>query len=427
MSFTDRVRNAIDGFKASGSFSILNLKYGNDKLNNDSGPLRFGQAVAKGYKNLVWVNRCVSEIGKAVGSVPWVAVREKAESIEVVDRHPFGRLMEKPNPWYSRRDLVSSWAIYLSLSGNSYWEVVRNNAGKPMELFSLRPDWVTPIPDPETYISGYKIEAEGIKDTYEPDNIIHFKYVDPLNEYVGMSPLQAAARTLDTETAAINWNKAIFDNSAMPGGFLKVPGVLGKEQKKRLEEDLSREFSTQNIGKPMVLWGGLEWQKMTMDQKDLDWLKQRQLNKFEICSSLGVPPQIVGANEDPTYANYEIAREAFWEDTVIPLLEWLKTKMNNSISYGDGVTITYDLSDVPAMRSSFLKKVNTAGKLFVMGYPINMINKRLRLGFKDVPWGNVWWAQMNMMPVSSDQMPDLSDSGDGEGKGKNPFEGGDLE
>jgi hypothetical protein len=52
---------------------------------------------------------------------------------------------------------------------------------------------------------------------------------------------------------------------------------------------------------------------------------------------------------------------------------------------------------------------------------------RFRLGFKDVPWGNVWWAQMNMMPVSSDQMPDLSDSGDGEGKGKNPFEGGDLE
>lgn len=438
MSVREKLGNWLLNYKAAGVFKIFSLAYtsGGRLSGSGGGTLKFSDAVAKGYKGLVWVHRCVSEIGQAVGSVPWKTYRMRSDGTKIqIPGHELGQLIEKPNPYYDRRDLMSSWAIYLSLSGNAYWEIVHVDS-KPKELYSLRPDWLTPIPDPIRYIRGYALDAgRGNTNEFTVEEMMHFKYLDPLNEYVGMSPLQAAQRTMETEEAAVNWNKSVFDNAAMPGGFLKVPGQLTKPQRQKLEEDLAREFSGSNLGKPMLLWGGLEWQKMSMDQKDLDWLKQRHLNKYEICAILGVPPQIVGANEDPTYANYDIARTAFWEDTIIPLLEWLQAKINNTLApyWGKDIVAGYDISDVPAMRKSFQQKVETAKTLFMMGYPPNAINRRLTLGFDDLPWGDVWWANMNLMPVDSPNIPLSSPTASPvttppkapgkEGIGEDPFSG----
>lgn len=370
------------------------------------GAITFEQAVHKGYKNLVWVHRCVAELGAAVGSVPWKAYkRSTTGKLTWIPDHPLSKLIERPNPFYTRKELMESWAIYLSLAGNSYFEVVYANK-KPYQLYALRPDWMIPQPDPIEYLSGYKMDA-GIgptgKKEFEVGEILHYKYLDPENEYVGLSPLAAAKRTLMTEDSAIRWNQTIFDNSAVPNGILKLPATgVKKPERDKLREELEKEFTQENMNRPMILWGGMEWQKMAMDAKDLDFLNQRQLNKYEICAILQTPPQIVGANEDPTYANYDVARTAYWEDNIIPKLEWFQARANVAFSpYFDGVELRYDISDVPAMRVSFGKKVDTAKTLWMMGYPINAINRRVGLGFDDVPWGDAWWAQMNMMPVTS--------------------------
>jgi HK97 family phage portal protein len=381
----------------------------------------FTIAAQKGYNGQVWVHRCISARGGAVGSVPWkVGERQKSGEIKPLPGHPLEELLRRPNPYCDRTEFFQRWMTSLDLGGNAYWEKVfvkdRSDGGGgrvvPRHLYSVRPDWVTPKPDSRNFVKNYKIDAGGTTEPIflDPAEIIHFQYVDPLNEFVGISPLTAAARTLETEDSAITWNKSVLDNFAVPGGILKVPATITSDEERiTLQEEIEKEYTGENRHRPMILWGGMEWDQMALSQVDLQFLEQRKLNKYEICAILATPPPIIGANEDPTYSNYGVSRLSFWEDTIIPLLDWIAAKINNQLAiyWGDNIVVSYDITNVPAFREAYDAKVKTANALFMMNWPINAINRRLGLGFDDVPWGDSAWMQSNMIPVSSAEPPAL--------------------
>ena len=51
----------------------------------------------------------------------------------------------------------------------------------------------------------------------------------------------------------------------------------------------------------------------------------------DIALAFGVPPQMLGIPGDSTYSNYKEARNAFWEETILPLLTQLLSSLNNWI------------------------------------------------------------------------------------------------
>lgn len=396
----------------------VNSSYG---MSAGGSGLTFQQAVQQGFKSSVWVYRCIFELGQAIGSVPWKAFRDNKDGTETaMPGHPLELLMERPNPYTNRNEFIQAWASFLSLSGNAYWEIVKVD-GKPKHLYALRPDWVKPLPDELVWLKGYEMDnGKSKKVTFPPEDILHFRYVDPTNDYVGCSPIAAGTLPIQTDAAAARWNKMFLDNAAVPGGILNIPGATVKKgDRARLRDELKEEFGGENLHRPMVLWGGMKWEKMQLSHHEMEFLKQRQVNKFEICALFGIPPQLVGANEDPTYANYEIARMSFWEDTVIPMLDWLQSKVNMSLApyYEDNVVMRYDISNIPAFRKSFKDKVDTSRHLYNMGVPLNDINARLGLGLKDYPWGSIWWAPMNLMPIdgtSTEEGTATPEPGEGE-------------
>jgi phage portal protein BeeE len=219
----------------------------------------------------------------------------------------------------------------------------------------------------------------------------------------------AASRTMATENAAIGWNRAMLDNSGVPGGMLTVPAqALQVENRKELQEEIDREFTGEKRFRPLILWGGMDWKQTALSQRDMEFLQQRRLNKYELCATFGVPAPLVGAMEDPTYSNYGVARLSFWEDTIIFLLDWLRSKINTHIApyFGEGIYADYDLSDVPAFRDSFLQKVKTAVELVRTGWTLNQVNSRMRLGFPAVEWGDVAWLPGNLVPVGGSGVPE---------------------
>jgi HK97 family phage portal protein len=400
--------------QALGPVSLMFQSGSSSGLFGGKGDFTYKEAVTEGYKQLVWVYRCNRSIGEAVASVPWKAYKKANDGTETpLPGHPLEVLMEKPNPYYSRKEFFECWATTLGLAGESFWEVVYV-AGVPFQLFPLRPDWMKIKPHPTNYIDRYELDTgQGKPIKYKPVHIIHMKYVDPLNEYRGQSPLTAAARTVQTENSAVKWNKTILDNSAVPSGILNVPAqVLQVQQKAEILESLEDGFSGDELHKPMVLWGGMTWEQMGLNQKDMEFLAQRNVNKYEICAIYGVPPQVIGAQEDPTYSNYSVARLSFWEDNIMGMLEWIKSKVNTRLApfFGDDIVIRYDLSEVPAMRQAFGEKMEQAELLVKMGYPINMVNERLRLGLPKVEWGDVAWMPATLQPISSAEAPVLDDT-----------------
>src|SRR4029079_6726585 len=94
--------------------------------------------------------------------------------------------------------------------------------------------------------------------------VLHASLFHPLDDYYGLSPIEAAARAVDVHNAGAEWSRALLDNAARPSGALVYKGPDGSpsltaEHFARLKRELEDAYQgSANAGRPMVLEGGLD-------------------------------------------------------------------------------------------------------------------------------------------------------------------------
>lgn len=399
--------------------------------------MSFLSAAQQGYHSMVWVRACIDLLGKSVGSVQW-RVEDAANGEEIVN-HPVTQVLKQPNRFQTGGDFFRNLIGFLSLSGNAYTEKVvvsdRMNQGKfgPLkvkELWQIRPDWIAPVPDIRQFVREYRFNsvaiAAGTPVALPVEQVIHLKYFDPLNPYLGLSPIASAARSVQSDTSAQAWNQAVLSNYAAPSGVLMSPQSLTSPERAELTEEIATEWTGGNRYRPMVLWGGFTWEQISLSHTDMEFAQQRLHSREEICAVFGVPAVLVGAIADPSHSNHGHARLAFWEDTIIPLLEWLKVWLNCELVqpiYGDAVTLQYSVNHIPAFRKALSERLEQAKALWTMGFTRNEINDKLNLGFQDAAWGDVAWMPSGLLPVGDDFDSDDFNLAGGSGRTTQP--GGD--
>jgi phage portal protein BeeE len=65
-----------------------------------------------------------------------------------IENHPILDLIRAPNPLQSGVELMEAFYAFLQIAGNTYLETVNLSNGEPGELYVLRPDRMSIIPDP---------------------------------------------------------------------------------------------------------------------------------------------------------------------------------------------------------------------------------------------------------------------------------------
>ena len=115
----------------------------------------------------------------------------EGQKLWVGPSHPAQKLFNRVNPWYTRGDLWRATEIYLSLWGSAFWALEKNLEGD-WEIWPLRPDRVSVLPDKTNYIRGFVYRGLNGPVAYTPDEILWLRYFNPMEEYAGHSPLAPA-------------------------------------------------------------------------------------------------------------------------------------------------------------------------------------------------------------------------------------------
>jgi HK97 family phage portal protein len=189
------------------------------------------------------------------------------------------------------------------------------------------------------------------------ENLLHIKFFNPLNDWYGFGPLQVAIRAIDQHNAMSDHNIAILQNGGRPSGCLMVKNGtenLTDEQREQLRSDIRNAYAgSLNAGKMMVLEGSFEWKEMGLSPKDLDFGVGKNIASREIAQAFGVPPALVGLQNDSTFTSYREARLHLWEDTILPLAEFIRLEFSNWLchKFNDQVEIMFDLDAVHALMS----------------------------------------------------------------------------
>ncbi len=330
-------------------------------------PRNYAAIAREGFAGNAIGYRCVRMIAEAAGSVPLLLYNGDVE----LNAHPFLDLLKKPNPIQSRPELIENIISFLLVAGNSYIEISSLD-GTPRELVTLRPDRVKVVAGANGWPEAFDYSVYGSSVRLSADQVLHLKMFNPLDDYYGQSPLEAAQRSIDTHNSASAWNKAMLDNAARPSGalvFAASEGKLTNDQFERIRSELEATYQgAANAGRPMVLEGGLDWKQMGYSPADMEFTETKNASAREIALALGVPPMLLGIPGDNTFANYAEANRSFWRQTVVPLLGRVTEALNNFVGpqFQNDLRLTFDLDQVEALspdRDALWKRVNDASFL----------------------------------------------------------------
>ncbi len=362
-------------------------------------PRRFDSFADERYRKNVIAYRAINLVTRAAASVPWRLFRRRRGAMSTLNDHALLNLLKRPNPVMAQSEFVEAVAGFFLIAGNSFVEAVAGESGV-RELWPLRPDRVKVIAGATGLPQGYVFSIGGAERRWEADPltgqslVLHLKSFNPLDDWYGMSPIEAAAYAIDQRNESDKWNMALLQNGARPSGALvyepkgAAAANLSDSQFARLKEEIAEQYSgARNAGRPMLLDGGLNWQEMSLSPKDMDFLESRNAASRDVAQAFGVPPQLLGIPGDNTYSNYQEARLALWEDTVVPLLRHLRDEFNGWLvpMFDDDLVLEIDLDEIPALtlrREKIWQRLQAANFLTIN-------EKREAAGFGPVAGGNV--------------------------------------
>lgn len=283
---------------------------------------------------------------------------DKPELLPVT--HWLQKLCLRPNPHQSWAEFMALNIVYFNLSGNSYTALIRQG-GQVTKMYLFRPDrvWIIPSPDRKQVIGFYYVpegHSWGNGIPWLAEDVIHVKLPNPADPLDGMgyglSPLSAAARSVDVDNSLTKFLQLFFKNGAMPNGILKYDIPLTDDEVSRARERWMEIYGgAENWIGPAVLDQGGSYERTGLTFEEMDVSKLDARNESRIVAPFGVPLTLIESRPDlvqSTYSNKQTDREMFWEDTMEPELIWFQSDYQYYLLGDSGEFVKFDLTNTPS-------------------------------------------------------------------------------
>ncbi|MGQ9888757.1 MAG: phage portal protein [Aggregatilineales bacterium] len=341
------------------------------------------QAQTQLYQRSPWVYVAVSRIAEAAALVPLHVYRLDGERRVPVTRHPLEDLLTAPNPWASRFELLEQTVGALELTGNAYWFLGGAGGGPPSEIWPLRPDRVSVVPDPDNYVRGYVYEVDGLRVPLDPTEVIHFRRWHPASDYYGLSALEAARAAVETDRSMAAWNRSTFGaGHGVPAGIVAIKDFVSDADFERIKNEWRQSYGGPQRRTAFLRGGSVTWQHIGLSHTELDFLRGRQQHRDEILNIFGVPVGLV--SENATEANARVAERLFIERTLWPKLVRIAQKITQELlPFWPGNHVA-EFEDIrPTDTQARLAEIRTAH----LALSVNEVRARY-YGLAPAPWGD---------------------------------------
>jgi HK97 family phage portal protein len=312
------------------------------------------QAAAMGAMGGVsWLFASINRISTSIASTEWQLFKKgpDGKKAEVFD-HPAQLLLANPTPFLTTEDFIEVSQQHMELVGETWWVLVRNASGIPVEIWPIRPDRMRPIASTTDFIVGYIYTFGSQQIPLGIDDVIFMKQPNPLDPFRGMGVVQSLLVDLQGERMAAEWTRNFFRNDASPGGVIEYDHNLDDAQFAKLSQRWADQHKgVSNAHRVAIIEGG-KWQDVKLTQRDMQFEQLRKLNRDTILGAFGIPLPIMGITESVNRANAEAAEVMYSRWVVRPRLRRFRGGFNKGLLplYGvAGQTYEFGFPDpVPA-------------------------------------------------------------------------------
>jgi HK97 family phage portal protein len=371
------------------------------------------KAIKEGYRVSYILYAVASDLAECIRSVPWQVKQRTNGGDVIVESHPLVELVRSPNTEGTWGSLMEAVDLYKSLAGNAYgvWLPVGPD---DLDLWLLRPERVSIVPDARGHIDHYSylVPGEATPTTYKPEQIVHFKFFDPGDDYYGMAPLQAASRLVDTSNDGLLWNRNSMKNRARPEMVMSPKEHLSPDQHEKLLELLKKQVDgPENARRTLIPSEPFEILQLSLTPIEMDFLNSFNTYEVGVCKVFHVHPEAIGAL-GATFENKEWAIRAKWEGPVQSRLSEMRATLNHkfripfstidpSVARVGDLWLDYDLSESPLADYKVSKAIERATKVWACGMPWNVAADVFGVGTPPIKGGDVGYISALMLPLGT--------------------------
>jgi len=310
-----------------------------------------------------WTYAAASVIGEEIAKLKFRLFQiSKDGTHEEIFDHDLLNLLSMVNPYQTAWELKFMLGVHMSLVGDAYWlmDGVDNATQTPKGLYPLIPAYMK-IKTGEfpNLIQQYEYRVGTKKYTYKPEQVLHFRYPNPLNMLEGFGVVQGIANWIDADNYAMEFNRRFFLNGAKVGGFLESETARSQEMLDYMKKSFEALFKgVDNAYRVVALPKGTSFKEAANTRKDMDFVDGQRLMRDAIIAGFRVPRTALGITDDVNRANAEATDYVFASRTIKPKYELICSFLNAFLvpRYGDGLYLGYD-DPVPRNRELELNEL----------------------------------------------------------------------
>lgn len=349
----------------------------------------------------VWA--CVRLVSETVPTLPLKIYRRRADgSREVASDHPMYRVLcRSPNKEMTPFRFMLMIVASLCLRHNAFVEKVRISR-KVVALVPLLPQYVS-VKRLDSGALQYKYTEPGKAERkLAEDDVMHIRGFG-LDGVCGADPLQYGRDVIGSAIAADEAAGTVFANGLQTSGVLThEAGVLRKEQREALRQNLKEFVGSKNAGKMMVLEAGLKYQGISMDPEAAQMLETRRFNVEEICRWFKVPPHMVGHTDKQSSwaSSVEGMNLLFLVHSLAPMLENIEQEIQRCILGVDDEQYYAEFNTTGLLRADSQGRAQFYIHALQNGWMSRNEVRKLE-NLPPVDGGDVLTIQSNLIPLDS--------------------------
>jgi HK97 family phage portal protein len=353
----------------------------------------------------VWA--CVNLISNAIGTLPCIVYGEDGVT-PATDDPLYDLLHDLPNVDDTAPEFWNMVVLCLLLDGNFFAEIKRVG-GRIVALNPMHPLAVQVRRDPERgyaryyeYNQRFYMQAPtGVRRIEEVDMFhVRGQMIPECDR--GLSPIYFAHNSIGNAIAGEKAAGKMFKSGLIATTFLFADQVLKPEQRKQIEDSLTKFAGAEKAGGVTVMEAGMKAQPITINPIDAQMLESRQYSVEQICRIFGVPPVMIGhaANGTTTWGSgIEQLILQFYKSCLLPLVGRIEAticrdlltpqqRKNRKVRFN----FTAYLEGDSTARANFLTKM-VAGSIYTVNEAREYENK------PDVEGGDKIIANGTMTPL----------------------------
>lgn len=359
---------------------------------------------------LLWIARTFPEAPVAM----W---RDDGGTEVQVSDHPLLRLLRRPNPFYSGPMLWMATLIDWFVDGNSYWLKIRDKGGRVAELWWCPTSTMEPKGTDDVFITHYEYRPGNEAINIPVRDVVHFRFgLDGDDPRKGRAALKSVLREVFTDDEAANFTASLLRNMGVPGLMVSPDSenISTPADALATKAFIQEQFTGDRRGGAIVMTAATKVQQFGFSPEQLLLKELRRIPEERVTAVLGVPAIVAGLGaglDRSTFSNFSEAREAAYEQTIIPtqktLGEDIWFQLLPDFELQDDIwlwRVGFDLANVRVLQPDQDKLVARLDVGIRGGWVMRSEGRRT-MGWPVTAADDVYMVQLNVAEVPADGSP----------------------